>query len=131
MATKIRGITIDIGADTSSLQKSLNATNKNIKSTQNQLKDVNRLLKLDPKNTELLAQKQALLAKGVQETNKKLEDLHDAEKKLKDAGVDENSEQFMALRREIISAENELKSYSDTTDKAAKNTEKATDTNAW
>ena len=65
MANRIRGITVEINGDTTRLSKALEDVNKNINSTQSQLKDVEKLLKLDPTNTELLAQKQSLL------TNKK------------------------------------------------------------
>lgn len=61
MANRIKGITIEIGGDTTKLDKALAGTNKELKSTQSQLKDVERLLKMDPGNTELLAQKQRLL----------------------------------------------------------------------
>lgn len=113
MAEKIRGITVEIGGDTSGLDKSLKDVNKEIKSTQAELKDVEKLLKLDPGNTELLAQKQQLLADRVAETSQKLETLHKAEEELKAAGVDENSSQFKALQREIISTENYLKDAKD------------------
>lgn len=108
MAERIRGITVEIGGDTSGLDKSLKNVNKEIKTTQNELKDVEKLLKLDPTNTELLAQKQELLSKRVEETSEKLDILHKAEQELKDAGVDQNSSQFRALQREIISTENYL-----------------------
>lgn len=108
MAEKIRGITVEIGGDTSGLDKSLKNVNKEIKTTQNELKDVEKLLKLDPANTELLAQKQELLSKRVEETSEKLDILHKAEQELRDAGVDENSSQFRALQREIISTEDYL-----------------------
>lgn len=110
MATKIRGITIEIGGDASGLDKALNDVKSNAADTQAQLKDVNRLLKLDPKNTELLAQKQKLLSQQVENTKEKLEVLRKAEQDLKNSGVDENSAQFMALRREIIDTETSLKS---------------------
>lgn len=110
MAEKIRGITIEIGGDTKGLTKALNGVNKEIKSTEKQLKDVERLLKLDPKNTELLAQKQQLLAKAAKESADKVKELHEIEKKMVDAGVDKNSEQFQALQREIIEAERDAKS---------------------
>lgn len=108
MAEKIRGITVEIGGDTSGLDKSLKNVNKEIKTTQSELKDVEKLLKLDPTNTELLSQKQQLLADRVSETSEKLEILHKAEQELRDAGVDENSSQFRALQREIISTEDYL-----------------------
>lgn len=107
---KIRGITIQLDGDTSGLTKSLQDANKEIKSTQTQLKDVERLLKLDPKNTELLRQKQVLLNKAIGESKTKLDDLKKAEATMKSQGVDENSEQFMALQREIAATEQNLES---------------------
>ena len=64
----IRGITVEIGGDTSGLQKALSDINGKIKSTQAQLKDVDRLLKLDPTNTVLVAQKQELLRNAIAQT---------------------------------------------------------------
>lgn len=108
--TKIRGITIEIGGDTSSLDKSLKTVNKQIKETQSQLKDVEKLLKLDPGNTELLAQKQRLLNEAVAETNKKLDTLKEAEKSVQKQFEEGtvSQEQYDALKREIISVELEL-----------------------
>ena len=71
MADRIKGITIEIGGDTTGLNKALSGVNKEISSTQSALKDVERLLKLDPSNTELLRQKQKLLADAVNETKGK------------------------------------------------------------
>ena len=62
MANRIMGITVEIGGDTDKLQIALKCVNGQIKSTQQRLKDVDKLLKLDPGNTKLLAQKQKLLA---------------------------------------------------------------------
>lgn len=115
MADKIRGIAIEISGDTSKLVKSLKNVDDSIKSTQKQLKDVDRLLKLDPKNTELLRQKQQLLAKQVGDTGKKLEELNKIQKEMDTQGVDRNSEQYQALQREIISTENEVKNLEKTT----------------
>ena len=70
MASRIKGITVEIGGDTTKLEQSLKSVNSTIKSTQSQLKDVIKLLKLDPKNTELLSQKQRLLKDAVQATKK-------------------------------------------------------------
>lgn len=123
MAGKVRGITIQLDGDTSGLTKSLQGANKEIKNTQGQLKDVERLLKLDPKNTELLRQKQQLLGQAIGETKGKLDTLKQAEEQMKAQGVDENSEQFMALQREIIATENELKNLT----KEAGNTKSAFD----
>ena len=106
--SRVKGITIEIGADVTGLDRALKGVNGKIRDTQEQLKDVKKLLKMDPGNTELLKQKQELLAKAVGATKDKLEQLKDAEKQLKDAGVDENSEQFQSLRREIIETERNL-----------------------
>lgn len=127
MADRIKGITIEIGGDTTNLQKSLAGVNKDLKSTQSQLRDVEKLLKLDPKNVELLRQKQKLLNDAVAESNEKLEKLHEAEKALKDSGIDENSEQFMALRREIVATEQQMQQYQKEAEKGADATEEAGD----
>ena len=70
--SRIKGITVEIGGDTTKLQTALKGVNSGIKNTQSQLKDVEKLLKLDPGNTELLAQKQKLLSSAVSETKEKL-----------------------------------------------------------
>lgn len=75
---RIRGITLEIGGDTTKLDKALGATNRELATTQRNLKDVERLLKLDPGNTELLAQKQRLLAQAADETKNKLNTLQQA-----------------------------------------------------
>ena len=109
MAEKIRGITIELGGDASGLEQALKGVNKEVKNTQAQLKDVERLLKLDPKNTELLAQKQKLLGDQIKNTNEKLKKLKEAQATMDKNGVDKNSDQYMALQREIISTETDLK----------------------
>ena len=78
MANRIKGITVEIGGDTTKLSKALEGVNKNIKNTQTQLKDVEKFLKLDPGNTELLAQKQKLFSSAVSETKEKLATLKTA-----------------------------------------------------
>ena len=80
MANRIRGITVEIGGDTTKLDKALKGTNKELSSTQSALKDVERLLKLDPGNTTLLEQKQRLLASAVDTTAQKLKTLQEAAK---------------------------------------------------
>ena len=78
MANRIKGITIEIGGDTTKLDKALSATDSQLKKTQANLKDVNKLLKMDPGNTELLAQKQRLLAEAVSGTRERLDTLKKA-----------------------------------------------------
>ena len=110
-ASRIKGITIEIGGDTTKLQTALKGVNTEIKNTQQQLKDVEKLLKLDPGNTELLAQKHKLLGEAVQETKEKLETLKTAAEQANTAlaNGDISQEQYDALQREIVETENELK----------------------
>ena len=122
---RIKGLTIEIGGDTTQLSESLHDVNKSITSTQAQLKDVEKLLKLDPTNTEMLAQKQELLTQAISKTEEKLETLKDAavqaEKQLGEGKI--SQEQFAALQREIAATEIELKRYSSQLDTAADATE--------
>lgn len=101
--SRIKGITIEIGGDTSGLQKALSDVNGKIKSTESQLKDVNNLLKLDPSNTVLVAQKQALLSEAVADTAEKLDSLEAAQKDVTAAleAGDIGQEQYMAFQREV------------------------------
>lgn len=111
MADRIKGITVEIGGDTTGLSKALSGVNKEIKSTQSQLKDVNKLLKLDPTNTTLLEQKQKLLQQAVSETKEKLTQLKSVQDQM-DAGLKNGTvtqQQYDAWQREIIETENELK----------------------
>lgn len=109
-STKVRGITIELGADASGLEKALGKINSEIGQTQKELKDVERLLKLDPKNTELLEQKQRLLGERIGETKTKLDALKKAQEEvgseLEKTG--KGQEQYDALTREIASCTIEL-----------------------
>ena len=78
----LKGITIEIGGNNTNLTKSIDDLNKKSRSLQSELKEVNKLLKLDPKNTELVAQKQKLLAESVNQTKEKLTVLKEADKQL-------------------------------------------------
>ena len=111
MANRIKGITVEIGGDTTKLSKALEGVNKDIKGTQTQLKDVQKLLKLDPSNTELLSQKHKLLADAVTATKEKLEVLKTAAEQANTALANGEipQQQYDALQREIIETENELK----------------------
>ena len=108
---RIKGITVEIGGDTTKLQTALKGVNSQIKNTQSQLKDVEKLLKLDPGNTELLSQKQKLLSQSIQETKDKLATLKTAAEQANQAlaNGEISQEQYDALQREIIETENELK----------------------
>lgn len=111
MASRIKGITIEIGGDTTGLRTALKGVDSQIKSTQSALKDVERLLKLDPSNTTLLAQKQKLLTQAISETKEKLSTLktaaEQANEQLQKGEI--TQEQYDALQREIAATEAELR----------------------
>ena len=104
MASRIKGITVEIGGDTTKLTDALRDVNNEVYNTQAQLKDVEKLLKLDPSNTELLAQKQRILNEEVQATKDKLEALKEAGERASEALKAETitKDQYDALQREII-----------------------------
>lgn len=112
-SSKIKGITIEIGGDTTKLGKAIEAVDKNTKSLQGELKQVEKLLKMDPGNTELLAQKQQILTKAVQETTDKLDTLRKAEAQVQDQFKrgDIGEDQLRAFQREVVKTENELDSF--------------------
>ena len=118
MANNIKGITIQIGGDTTGLDKALKGVNGQAREAQNELKEVNKALKLDPTNVELLEQKQRALASAVEATTKKLETLKDAQKQAADqlARGDIGQQQYDALSREIVKTEAELKKAKDAQD---------------
>ena len=119
MANNIKGITIQIGGDTTGLDKALKGVNGQAREAQNELKEVNKALKLDPTNVELLEQKQRALASAVEATTKKLETLKDAQKQAADqlARGDIGQQQYDALSREIVKTEAELTKAKDAQDK--------------
>ena len=111
MASRIKGITVEIGGDTTGLDKALKSVNSSIRTTQSSLKDVSKLLKLDPTNTELLTQKQKLLKDAIGSTKEKLDALKLAQEQAKaqlESG-DLGQDKYDALQREIIETEQELK----------------------
>ena len=107
----IQGITIEIGGDATKLEKALSGVEGKVKSTQAELKEVEKLLKLDPKNTEALAQKQQLLSKAISETKEKLDVLKTAEAQVEEQfrRGEVSEEQYRALKREIEATEQSLK----------------------
>jgi TP901 family phage tail tape measure protein len=111
VANRIKGITVEIGGDTTGLDKALKSVNTSIKSTQSALKDVNRLLKLDPSNTELLSQKQRLLKDAIAATKEKLDSLKVAQEQAKQQleNGELGQDKYDALQREIVETEEELR----------------------
>ena len=112
MASRIQGITVEIGGDTTKLSKALEGVNKSIKGTQSGLKDVNKLLKLDPSNTELVVQKQKMLKDAIEATKEKLATLKTAAQQANEqlANGEITQQQYDAFQREIAETEQNLKS---------------------
>ncbi len=115
MASRIQGITVEIGGDTTKLSKALESVNKSIKGTQSGLKDVNKLLKLDPSNTELVVQKQKMLKDAIEATKEKLATLKTAAQQANEqlANGEITQQQYDALQREIAETEQNLRSLQD------------------
>ena len=131
MASNLKGITIEIGGNTEPLQKALNGVNKTSRSLQVELRQVEKLLKLDPTNTELLVQKQNLLADSVMATSKKLDSLKEAQAQVQaqfERG-EIGEEQYRAFQREIIKTENELNEVRGALQAASRNLDEFGDNN--
>lgn len=111
MASRIKGITVEIGGDTTGLDKALKNVNSTIKTTQSSLRDVNKLLKLDPTNANLLSQKQKMLKESIGATKEELDSLRQAQEQAKQQleNGDLGQEKYDALQREIVETEQELK----------------------
>ena len=131
MAKSLKGITIDIGGNTEPLEKSLSSVNKTSRSLQVELRQVEKLLKLDPTNTELLVQKQNLLADSISSTSEKLDALKAAEAQVQvqcERG-EIAEEQYREFQREIIKTENELKNIKSALQVATRNLNEFADNN--
>ena len=115
---RIRGLTIEIGGDTTKLTDSLKSIDKELANTQKDLKDTNKLLKLDPKNTELLKQKQEQLGKAVKLSEKRVQELEEAQKQMGER-TEKNAKEYDALERELIDAKNKTKQYQEELKKTA------------
>ncbi len=116
MASKnIKGITIEIGGNTTKLESALKDVNKVVYSTNSELKQLNQALKLDPKNTELLAQKQDVLKKNIEATTQRLETLKEAQRQMGNYAnlTEEQKEQYRGLSVEIAKSENALKNMNE------------------
>ena len=120
---KIKGVTVEIGGDTTKLGKALEDVDKKSRNLQGELKEIERLLKLDPTNTELLNQKQKVLAETLKTTKERLDILKEAEKQVQEQFEkgDVSEEQVRALAREIQSATSKI----DKCEKEAKETASA------
>ena len=106
--SRIKGITIELNGDATKLTKALADVDRSARQSQNNLKDINKLLKLDPGNTELLQQKFTNLTTSIDATKQRLEALKEAAAQMKLAGND-NGPEWDALQREIAETEQKLK----------------------
>ena len=111
MADKIKGITVQIGGDTAPLSKALRNVDKEIRSTQSNLKEVNKLLKLDPSNTNLLKEKQKLLGDQISKTKSKLDALKQTQEQAKQmlANGEIGQKEYDELANQIDKCEGQLK----------------------
>ena len=125
----IKGITVEIGGDTTKLGKALEDVNKRSDDLSNELREINRQLKFDPENTELLAQKQKVLADTVETTRERLMKLKEAQRQAQEqlARNEISEAQFRALQREVIQTESKLESYEQQAKEAAEGTKKLAD----
>lgn len=116
----IKGLTVEIGGDTTKLGKALEDVNKKSRDLSSELGQINKMLKMDPGNTELLSQKQKVLAEAVKNTAEKLETLKQAEKQVQEqfARGEVSEDQVRALQREIIATSQKMETY----ERAAKET---------
>lgn len=131
MASKIKGITVEIGGNTGPLQKALDDVNKSSRDLESELKQVNKQLRFDPNNTVLLQQKQKLLAEAISNTKDKLATLKEAEKQVQKQFEEGKigEEQYRALQREITKTENDLKSLESQAFKCSSTLQKISEVN--
>lgn len=121
-ANKIKGLTVEIGGDTTKLGKALESVNKKGNDLSAELREINRQLKFDPGNADLLAQKQKVLAEAVENSAEKLKTLREAEKQVQKQFQkgEVSEEQVRALQREIIATEGKMESYKKSAQDAGK-----------
>lgn len=126
-SSKIKGLTIAIGGETTGLDKALSGVNKKSKDLQSELREVEKLLKFDPSNTELLVQKQKLLSDAVQTSREKVDTLRTALEQAQEklASGDIGEDQFRALQREVIKAEQSLDKFESQAEDSGDEIEKA------
>ena len=115
----IKGITIVFDGDTTKLDKALREVRNSTKGIDKELSQINKALKFNPKNTELLAQKQELLKQKIQQTEKSVKDLKNMQAQMDAKGIDSSSEEYRALQREIITTESKLKHFQSELQKTA------------
>ena len=111
MGQTVKGITIEFDGDTSKLSAAIRKVKDSAKGLDKELAEINRALKFNPGNAQLIAQKQTVLKQKVEQTTQSLKQLKDMQKQLDEKKVDKNSEEYRRLQREIITTESKLKHY--------------------
>lgn len=113
MAKTIKGINVKIGSETTGLSNALKDVNKKSKDIQSELRKVERLLRFNPDDTELLAQKQKLLGDQVETTKEKFDRLKQAQKQVNDQFEkgDISEQQYRDFQRELVETESKLGNY--------------------
>jgi phage-related minor tail protein len=113
MADRLKGITVEIGGDTTDLSKALKGVSQESRSIQGELSDVQRLLRFNPDNVELLEQRQQLLNRQIENTSQRLNQLREAERQVQQQFQrgEIGEQQFRAFQREIIATEGRLQHF--------------------
>lgn len=111
MAGNIKGITIEFNGEDKGLKSVMKHLGQEAKSLDKELKQIDKSLKLNPTSVQLWSQKQKVLSQEIEASMKKLEGLKDAQKQLDNKNIDQNTEEYRQLQREIIKCENQLKNY--------------------
>lgn len=111
MGQTVKGITIEFDGDTSKLSAAIRKVRDSAKGLDKELSEINRALKFNPGNAQLIAQKQTVLKQKVEQTTQSLKQLKDMQKQLDEKKVDKNSEEYRQLQREIITTESKLRHY--------------------
>lgn len=122
--SKLAGITLEIGGDTTELSKALQQPNKEAADLQSKLKAVDQALKLDPTNTDLLAQKQRLLSESITTTESKLKLLKQAQDEFIKSGKNVDSAEYIELEKQIAQTEKKLKDLKTASDEVVKSNNK-------
>ena len=120
MAGSIKGITIEFNGDTTKLDKALRQVNNETRSIDKELRQVDKALKFNPKNIDLLRQKQTLLTNKISETKQKLDLLKQTQAKVDSGEIEMSAEDYRKLQREIIETESKLKTFNGQLDKTSK-----------
>ena len=111
MAGNIKGITIEFNGEDKGLKSVMKHLNEEARGLDKELRQIDKSLKFNPTNVQLWAQKQKVLTDEVKASETRLEGLKDAQRQLDAKEVDQNSEEYRSLEREIIKCENQLKDY--------------------